>query len=255
MFQSIGNFFSLSHAPQSTMSPEKLTKPKDEKAQREFLEQYDFFVLIDKSGSMSTQDSDSDKTSRWDIVKENLKLIVQCTTEYDADGLDVCFFNNATHWQYNVDSTNAVTSLFSKYHPEGSTNLARALDETFSEHFRRRKEKSPVKEQKSIVLIITDGLPDDQHAVRNVIIQNVKKLSKSLFFSFEDQGSKTASLKTREIGIRFFQVGNDPQATRYLQHLDDHLQDAQVDIVDTGNIDELCNKASVREALVNSIFD
>ncbi|MFM6528735.1 MAG: hypothetical protein ACKPI9_27725, partial [Dolichospermum sp.] len=62
--------------------------------------------------------------------------------------------------------------------------------------------------------------------------------------------------KDEELAISFIQVGNDPQATRFLKILDDELQsaDAKFDICDTVTMDDM-EDMSLSEVLLNAITD
>jgi uncharacterized protein YegL len=240
-----------------------LERPKGEENQLTFLKEYDFFVLIDRSGSMRTVEDPKEKITRWDIVKEQLNVVVKQAAKLDENGIDVCFFSTDTEWHENIESEKKVNKLFNETGPSGWTNLAKAMNEVFEKHFDRSKAKAKDGiTQKSIVIVITDGIPNDgidevesQKQVIKSIVSATKKLSRKNFFPWIDPDTKKTCKKTTEIGIRFFQVGNDPKATEYLQKLDDELSEAKADIVDTGNIEELSSSASVREALINAIFD
>lgn len=255
MTTSVNSHSSNTHIHKHAHAP---ARPFSSEEQNSFLKQYDFLVLVDRSGSMKTVEDAADKITRWDIVKEQLKIIVDTATEYDSNGIDICFFGSETEWVEGVESEDRVTELFNKYKPSGCTNMARALNEAFDHHFACKESKL---DQKTIILVITDGIPDNGHDIEaskkevvNSIVKTTNKLAKDTLFKFKSPDGKT-SRKTLEIGIRIFQVGADPSATRYLTNLDDHLTEAKADIVDTGNIEELTNKASVKNAFINAIFD
>ena len=80
-------------------------------------------------------------------------------------------------------------------------------------------------------------------------------------FDYPTKKGKTIK-KTLELGVRFFQIGKDAKATQFLQQLDDHLGKTmkhnhldKIDIVDTGNLDEVTDRNQIAEAFVNAIFD
>jgi hypothetical protein len=62
--------------------------------------------------------------------------------------------------------------------------------------------------------------------------------------------------KDEELGISMIQVGNDPQATKFLKALDDQLQSvgAKFDICDTITLDDL-EDMSLADVLMNAITD
>ena len=62
--------------------------------------------------------------------------------------------------------------------------------------------------------------------------------------------------RDEELAISMIQVGSDPQATKFLQALDDQLQGvgAKFDICDTVTLDDL-EDMSLAEVLLNAIGD
>lgn len=230
-------------------------KPQTPQERVLFLSQYDFMVLVDKSGSMKLQ-------NRWSTLNEYIGFIAQDVAKYDKNGMDVCFFDDVTHWSKNVESASKVVNLFQKYNPEGGTATHLALEEAFHKHFHRKKDKASRNEvQKTIILCFTDGEPNDQSAVSKKIISAANKLDSSLMFEYTNTKGKTVK-KTLELGVRFFQIGTDEKAKHFLHQLDNHLTKvmkkknmAKIDIVDTGNLEEVTDSNKIAEALVNAIFD
>ncbi|NGX58755.1 MAG: hypothetical protein K940chlam3_01663 [Chlamydiae bacterium] len=242
----------------------KVHRPDSPEKQETFLKKYDFFVLIDRSGSMKSPIEEGEKDTRWETVKEYLKVIVSTAVEYDPDGVEVCFFDTRVEWiDRNVESASQVDEIFNGIGPRGVTNLADALNQTFTRHFDRKAIRHKEKEkQKSIVIVITDGIPFDgssnERAKSNVnkaIVDATNRLSKRHMFRFKDRDTKKWVRTTTELGIRFFQVGDDKKATKYLKELDDDLSAAKADIVDTGDIEELTGADGVRNAFIDAIFN
>ena len=64
------------------------TKPVTPEEQRAFLTGYDFFVLIDKSGTMKYKIEEGCDETRIEIVKEHLKTIVNEAVKYDPDAIE-----------------------------------------------------------------------------------------------------------------------------------------------------------------------
>jgi hypothetical protein len=85
--------------------------------------------------------------------------------------------------------------------------------------------------------VVTDGEPDDTQAVKKVIVDATHKLEKDL-----------------ELGISFIQIGSDPEATRFLEELDNDLEraGAKHDICDTLTFDDLEDIPMV-DVLLNAI--
>jgi hypothetical protein len=108
-----------------------------------------------------------------------------------------------------------VVQVFEENDPMGSTNTAGVLQLLFNRYF---DAKAAGNAKPVIIQVITDGAPDDESAVRRVIIEATQKMDAD-----------------EEIGVQFLQYGNDAGATKFLQDLDDNLvgQGAKFDIVDT----------------------
>lgn len=198
------------------------------------LADYDFVVLIDKSGSMETQDCPGGK-SRWQYAKEYAESIAMKAGQFDTNGIDVVLFAGAAKLFEGV-TADKVTQIFTENSPGGSTNTADAL-KLVLDSYNKRKAAGTAKP--IIVICVTDGVPDDQKALEEVI--------KSHTLTME---------KDEETGITFVQIGKDAGARDFLKRLDDGLQasGAKFDIVDTKNSDEMEN-VSITEILEMSIAD
>jgi len=116
--------------------------------------------------------------------------------------------------------------------------LAGVLQDALNNYF-QRKAAAKTQPNGETILVITDGEPDDRKAVMRVIIDASRKMDRD-----------------EELAISLIQVGNDPQARRFLKILDDDLQSAgaKFDIVDTLTIDEMENM-SLSEVLLMAITD
>lgn len=93
-------------------------------------------------------------------------------------------------------------------------------------------------DKKDLVIVFTDGVPDDQAGAADVI----RKQANS-------QATDDACT------VLFVQVGKDAAATKYLRSLDDGLTGAKFDIVDAKTIDEVEAFPSVADLLVAAIAD
>jgi Mg-chelatase subunit ChlD len=197
----------------------------------EQLKNYDIVLLLDKSGSMSTNDMPGGR-SRWDAAKELTIAVANKCVQFDQDGITVIPFAGSFKRYDNVTGTDVVEKIFNEQEPQGSTDTAKVVKSVLDGYFADRKK--PV-----IVLCVTDGTPDDQKALSSVIIEATKKMEKD-----------------EEIGISFFQIGSDPAATKFLKSLDDDLtsQGAKFDIVDTKTTEELENM-TITEAVLAALND
>jgi uncharacterized protein with von Willebrand factor type A (vWA) domain len=196
----------------------------------------DYTLIIDKSGSMSTPDQAGGR-SRWDIAQESTLALARKAEQFDPDGITVYVFSGRFKRYENVNSAK-VAQIFQENDPAGTTNLAGVLNNALDNYF-QRKASGQTKPNGEIILVVTDGEPDDRKAVFEVIIQATRKMDRD-----------------EELGISIIQVGTDPQATKFLKALDDQLQGvgAKFDICDTVTLEDL-EDMSLADVLANAIND
>lgn len=200
------------------------------------LENRDYTLIIDKSGSMSVKDQPGGK-SRWDVMQESTLALASKCEEFDPDGITVYLFSGRFKRYDNVTSTKVV-QIFQENEPSGRTDLAGVLQDALNSYF-QRKASHQTKANGETILVVTDGEPDDRKAVMKVIIEASRHLDKD-----------------EELAISFIQIGTDAQATKFLKILDDELQNAgaKFDIVDTVTMDDM-EEMTLREVLLNAIVD
>ena len=106
--------------------------------------------------------------------------------------------------------------------PSGRTMTGTRLDGILRAYFKGLElNKDTMENVKPLnIIVITDGEPHDD--VESVVIQAARKLDK-------------LDAPPYQLGIQFFQVGNDPKAAKSLAELDDEICKAKDlrDIVDT----------------------
>jgi uncharacterized protein YegL len=180
-----------------------------------FLDEFDTIFLIDDSGSMAG--------GLWRQTADALMTITPICTAHDKDGVDIHFLNHPEMPAHkNVTSSSAVREIFQTVKPGGATPIGKKLQKIFEGYFEeyqlRPRTTKPIN-----IICITDGVPTDD--VEGELIQAAKKLDK-------------LEAPACQVGVQFFQVGSDPEATRYLKELDDDLADIandkyMRDIVDT----------------------
>lgn len=200
------------------------------------LENRDYTLIIDKSGSMAQKDQPGSR-SRWDIMQESTLAIASKCEEFDPDGITIYLFSGKFKRYDNV-TANRVAQIFTENEPSGRTDLAAVLLDATNNYFQRKAARQ-TKPNGETILVITDGEPDDRKAVMKVIIEASRRLDRD-----------------EELAISFIQVGTDSQATRFLKVLDDELQSAgaKFDIVDTVTMDDM-EDMTIREVLLNAIID
>lgn len=214
------------------------------------VEQRDYTLIIDSSGSMGTKDVGS--MSRWQAVQESTLALAARCEQLDPDGLTVYFFSSSFRRSEGVTSAR-VAQLFAANTPNGSTNLAAVLEHAFDDFFERKAARR-LKPSGETILVITDGVPDNEEAVVEVIVKATQKMDRD-----------------EELAVSFLQIGRDEGARAFLKRLDDDLvstkkpgffgklfgggkQGARFDICDTLTFDELEDR-SLTQVLLDAIRD
>ncbi|KKK20378.1 hypothetical protein ARAM_003102 [Aspergillus rambellii] len=194
-----------------------------------FLREFDTIFLVDDSTSMAG--------SRWREAEDAIAAIAPICTQYDGDGIDIYFLNHKSPARgpagggYNhVCDARGVREIFQSVQPRGATPVGRRLHQILGPYMRdlerlaaRGEEAASVKPLN--IIVITDGVFTDD--AESVVVQVARQL--------DLPGLQTVPW---QVGIQFFQVGDDPAASLYLQTLDDELEkrtgnDGLRDIVDT----------------------
>ena len=186
-----------------------------------------YAVAIDKSGSMAEQGTFG--MSRWKEASEIAIAIAKHCEKLDEDGIDVVLFAN-TIQSFTSVTADKVSQIFIEQQPNGGTNTAGALDEVFKNFL--ANPTIPM-----TVVVVTDGVPNDEKAVSKTISDFTQNLENDTDF-----------------GIQFIQVGNDAGARKFLKSLDDDLvaAGAKFDIVDTLTSEEI-ESLSLDEVLERAI--
>ncbi|KAB5583657.1 hypothetical protein GE09DRAFT_1050443 [Coniochaeta sp. 2T2.1] len=181
-----------------------------------FLSTFDTVFLIDDSGSMAG--------ASWRETRDVLRNIAPVCAAHDADGIDVYFLNtrnngpgtDAAGGFLNIRDGAAVNRLFETVHPNKATPTGTRLQNILRPYVKNLEtqlakhggdaEAAGVKPMN--VIVITDGVPTDDP--ESVLLGFAKKLDKM-------------DAPPYQLGIQFFQVGNEPGAKDALQELDDNL--------------------------------
>lgn len=180
-----------------------------------FLRTFDTVFVIDDSGSMAGRS--------WRETAAALSAIAPICTRYDADGVDVHFLNARDEPRFHgVRSAATVDDIFASVRPRGATPTGQRLHAILKPYLARYA-RAPEATKPLNVIVITDGEPSDD--VESPIIAAAKKLDK-------------LDAPAWQVGIQFFQVGNEPGARDHLKQLDDDLaelagDDDLRDMVDT----------------------
>ncbi|KAJ6160497.1 hypothetical protein N7470_003893 [Penicillium chermesinum] len=199
-----------------------------------FLKDFDTVFLVDDSSSMTARDRNSCKT-RWQEAEEAIAAIAPICTQYDQDGIDISFLNHQGSSYSNITTAHDVAEIFHRVRPRGSTPVGRRLLEILTPYLRRVEQMQASRREDGTlanaalyvkpinVITITDGEFTDD--AESIIVDVARKLDKIHALPWQ-------------VGIQFFQIGDDQGVQRYLQELDDDLgkwcRDERLrDIVDT----------------------
>lgn len=188
--------------------------------------EFDFIIGLDASASMNTPSTRYADKTRWEEAQETIFGIASTLGKYDDDGIDIVVFGGRVDVHQNVTAAK-VADIFASREPHGSTPLAEAVAKVVAKQAHTKKN--------TVAIFFTDGAPDDQGAVVNVI----KRAAESIE---ED----------KNLTFLFVQIGTDPGASRFLKHLDDNLN-AKFDIVDTVSAAEAESMTSLE--LVNKAIN
>jgi Mg-chelatase subunit ChlD len=194
------------------------------------LSEYDFVVVIDKSGSMGEPVKPGSSVTRWEAVQESAMTFVRDIEKFDSDGLGLVLFSGSNIATYDGVTSQNIRDAFAQNSPRGSTPLAEALTAALG--------LAGKSDKKDFIIVFTDGVPDDKAAAAKVIA---------------DASHKQETDDT--LTILFVQVGNDAGAASYLKQLDDDLKGCKFDIVDAKTVDEAEKFATTSELVLASIND
>jgi len=169
---------------------------------------YDVQLFIDDSGSMNEGD-------KWDDARAIVTQIVNITTFFDIDGIDVEFMNSPISGK-RIKNPEEVTALFDQVRPCGFTPLASTCDRKILRPYFERISKLPPAEVKGMIIYcITDGAPTTERGMPTTIT-TYKMLE------YIDQTLVSLKLPRKTIGFNVTQIGFDDAATKFLQELDQH---------------------------------
>ena len=194
------------------------------------LTEYDFQVLLDRSGSMGEPVSATNRTSRWDATRETIISFARELEAIDDDGLGLITFGAGPITVLNGAGVDEVRDAMNSMRPGGSTPLAQALEQAVALAGRSNK--------RDFIMVFTDGVPNDTGAVESVIRQ-----------------AANAQTNDADLTFLFIQVGDDQSATRWLQSLDDQLTGVKFDIVDVKTIDQVNDYTDITDLILHAISD
>lgn len=162
----------------------------------EVLKGLDWIIVIDHSGSTATESKRIEGTL-YDEMKEAAMTAAVVANKYDDDGITLIHFSSHSVVNDGV-KPQAIADVFAEYVPGGNTMLGQALEQAVA------KAKSSSKEV--VVIVYTDGAASDPTKVIDVLNKAGKDLGRP------------------RIAFAFVQVGNDRDAAKFLDKLDNDLK-------------------------------
>lgn len=170
-----------------------------------------FIFALDISGSMDTRDCPGNMT-RIEFAKKQALIFAREADKYDPDGADYYTFGTKVTGYLNQTEAEAKKIIWEMKANGGSTATADVIQAAWNRSEQLRADGC---EDNIVLMVITDGEPNDQEAVKSII----RSIADTL-----DNGE--------EFGIIFLTVGQiSPGLKRFLTDLDDNLK-AKHDIVD-----------------------
>ncbi len=191
----------------------------------------------DSGSSMTSVALVNPPVSRWEWCRQQTADLSQAAHGVLPDGFELVLFAKDLLVYNNVEAS-AIPAIFSRTVPKGATHAAQALRTQFEEYFARRSALG--NNAKPLLLVmITDGCPDNPGALRNVIADATWHMS-----------------SPDEIAILILQIGNDAKADKLLDQLSDSAlsQVAKFSIVNAIPFAKL-KKVGLTHALADAITD
>lgn len=188
---------------------------------------FDTVFIIDDTLSMEipvhSNSTGQHQMSRWGMLERSLEYIINITTTHDKDGVDVQFLKNPKLNGKNITDPNEFLNKLSTVrgllkHSSTGTQFLDDLMKAINPHlekFERWKLEGGKMPKPLNLIVITDGHADDEDEVTWYLTDVAKQLD-------------SINAPPRQIGVQFVQVGDDRQATKWLQNLDDELGNGKV---------------------------
>lgn len=204
------------HSPPSYYPNEDDLKSPYEKAssneddhldsQLSILESYNTIFILDDSGSMLGPSGVGNRTL-WQLAVEALRPLALKAAKYDDDGVDIYLINQYCQGN-NLKDAQSIERFFLGLNAkrQALTDIGRKLEDVTRAYLSDIRLGKPCKPLN--VIIITDGAPTDKSDLEAYINSTAKLL-------------EAGNYPPSQFGIQFIQIGNDREATAYLDKLDD----------------------------------
>lgn len=196
-----------------------------------------YVFVVDRSGSMQTADGGG---TRWTSAAAAIARMLPTVFAYDVDSsVPLFLFDDEATFIGELTSPDQVMSVFRDYCPRGTTDLAGALEAALSRYAGKTRANFEVVPGTTVIVLL-DGAADDREAVTRVLRR------------FADPQNGFIDNHT-QLAISFVQIGDNADATAFLQYLDDGP--GGLDIADTKKASVLSEPQGVERLLHDAIFD
>jgi hypothetical protein len=190
---------------------------------RELLSQVRTVILLDDSGSMAAPGhsswggqwgqggynsyTNSGNQSRWEQARDLLSGIAPLVSQYNRHGIDIHFLNHYTP-HLGLHTPEDVQRIFAQLRPGGGTPTGQRINEILDGYMcalRYNRTIMPLN-----LVVITDGEAQDEELLHWAIEEHVTKIVHRGF-------------QPHQFGVEFLQVGDDDEATRHLEKLEEEV--------------------------------
>jgi len=163
--------------------------------------------LSESTSKKSERRASGPPPTRWEKAVIGLDKIVVQVVKVDPDGVDIVCFggDEGAEWFRNIKNTKGLEEMVSDMKPSGACNMGAAMDECLNDAFEKDLTKRPV-----AILVLTAGKPDDADELDATLLKAVNRIADTC--------------EECPLSVTFVQIGNDPSATEYMEHLDNHIQ-------------------------------
>lgn len=196
------------------------------------LSEFDLVFILDDSGSMNGR---SGNMTRWQELQQTVSQVVQIGRCFDDDGMDAYFLNRPPI--RGIRQAQDLYPCFARM-PQGSTPLAQAID--FVVRDQGMRSKKPL-----LLIIATDGVPDDQLAFRRALetaVNNPYRVIRVQFLACSDVESEVGWLNVLDREVKNVDVTDDYASER-------------AEVLRAGRVTEFSRGDYVCKALLGGISD
>ena len=191
------------------------------------LSMFDTVFILDDTRSMTLGATNGAKyPTRWNLLGKSMEVVVDIACKYDRDGMDFFFLKNTTplyriqNGKEILEKLGEIKKTFKQPITAGPTIMHTVLERVIEPSLRAYKQFRQAQDDGDAsqpepnplnLIFVTDGATVDQEEVE----QYINRVA---------QGLDALNAPPSFIGIQFVQIGDDPDAAKFLKDLDDQLE-------------------------------